>query len=121
MDIKKLIEGGLHYCGEVVAVRQTYYVFVANEYYFVTSFRLSSRKPESGNFNLIPKKSVSYVKRKFSGYTDVVAKMVVEESKRTSHAPNALTALNILYILVSIGEAEIVAQGSHQQLFFYIY
>ena len=121
MDIRKLIEGGLHYCGEVEAVRQTYYVFEANEYYFVSSFRLSEKKPISGNFNLIPKVSVDYVKRKFSGYTDVAAKAIVEESKRTTHAPNALAALNALYILVALGEAEIVGKGAHQQLFFYVH
>jgi hypothetical protein len=120
MNIKKIIEPGLTFCGEVPAVRQTYYVFEALDYYFMLSFSRSRTKPDSGYFNLVNKKTVAYIKKKFRGYTDVTANEVVDSSKRTKHIPTALVALNVLYVLVSLGEAEIVDKGSHQQLYFYV-
>ena len=120
MNIKKIIEPGLTFCKAVPAVRQTYYVFEALEYYFVLSFSRSKTKPDSGYFNLVKKEAVEYIKKKFGGYTDVTAADVVESSKRTKHIPTTLAALNVLYVLVSLGQAEIVDTGSHQQLYFFI-
>lgn len=113
------IEEGLSYCGEVTGVRQTYYVFEARDYFFVLSF--SRAKAGSGNFNVVSKKAVHYVHDKFAGCTDVTANDVVSKANRTKHAPNSLAALNILYVMVALGFAELEGAGEHQQLFFSVH
>src|SRR5262249_54213069 len=75
IDITDL-EGGLAYRGQVLAVRQTYYVFEASDYFFIVSF--SSRKLGGGNFNVVAKKAVRYVQRKFKGRQGLTSNAVVE-------------------------------------------
>jgi hypothetical protein len=55
-----------------------------------------------------------------AGKKDVTAKAVVEQAKRTKHAPNSLMALNILYVLAAIGMAEHRVAGSYGELRFSI-
>lgn len=109
---------GLTYRGKMTAVRQTYYVLEAQDYYFVLSY--SASKPGAGNFNIVSKKAVDYVFGRFAAEKEVTAKAVVERAKRTTHAATALNALNILYVLKAIGKAEHRAHGSHRELRFAI-
>jgi hypothetical protein len=112
------IKSGLDFRGEVSGVRQTYYVFEADTCYFVMSFALSETKPGSGYFNIVDKAAVDYVRQRFAGDKKVTAKDVFARAKRTRHVATRLIALNVLYVLAALGEAEIVAEGLHRQLLF---
>jgi hypothetical protein len=116
-DIAK-IKSGLHFRGEVSGIRQTYYVFEAETCFFVMSFARSETKPGSGYFNIVDKAAVDYVRERFSGDDEVTAKEVLARARRTKHVATSLTALNILYVLAALGEAEVVAEGAHRQLVF---
>lgn len=117
MNIKSL-QRGLKYRGRVVAVRQTYFVFEAIDYFFVLSFALSKARRGSGYFNVVNQKSVNYAQSRLGGRFGVTAKAVVAIARRTKHVPTTLAALNILYILVALKQAAILRTGEHQQLFF---
>jgi hypothetical protein len=117
MNIKSL-QRGLKYRGRVAAVRQTYYVFEAKEYFFVLSFARSKARRGSGYFNVVSQQAVNYVHARLGGRSGVTAKAVAAGARRTKHVPTSLTALNILYILVALKQAEILRAGEHRQLFF---
>jgi hypothetical protein len=115
------LQGGLTYRGKVEAVRQTYYVFEATGYFFAMSFsrsRDASGNRASGNFNIVGKEAVQYVRKAFAGKQGITSKAVVLRSRRTKHVPTVLVALNILYVIVALGAGKIDGQGSHNQLFF---
>lgn len=112
------LQGGLVYRGEVSGVRQTYYVFEAESSFFVLSFARSESKYGSGYFNVVDAGAVQYVRSRFAGQRAVTAKEVAHRARRTSHAPTSLIALNVLYVLVALGEAEIVQQGANRELVF---
>lgn len=116
MDIAA-IENGLRFRDLVYAVRQKYYVFEGDDLFLVLTYAEYKR---GGNYNIVSRSAVEYVHSRFTGQRSVTAKDVTETAKRTKHAPNALAALNVLYILVSVGSAKIEKQGAHQQLFFRI-
>jgi hypothetical protein len=117
MNIRKL-QQGLKYRGRVEAVRQTYHVFEASDYFFVLSFSLSKSRRGSGYFNVVNRTAVDYVQRHVGGSNGVTAKDAVAVARRTKHVPTSLMALNILYVLVGLGEARIMRSGEHRQLFF---
>jgi len=117
MNIRKL-QQGLKYRGRVEAVRQTYHVFEASDYFFVLSFSLSKSRRGSGYFNVVNRTAVDYVQRHVGGSNGVTAKDVVAVARRTKHVPTSLMALNILYVLVGLGEGRIMRSGEHRQLFF---
>ena len=117
MNIRKL-QQGLRYCGRVVAVRQTYHVFEAKEYFFVLSFARSKLRKGSGYFNVVDQAAVQYVHERLAGRSGITAKDVVSVARRTKHVPASLVALNILYVLVALKQAKILRAGEHRQLFF---
>lgn len=114
------LQSGLAFRGEVTGVRQTYFVLEAEGMFFVMSFALSEAKPGAGYFNVVTAKAVDYVRDRFSGERKVTAKEVASQARRTKHAPTSLIALNILYVLVALGEAKIVSEGANRQLVFSI-
>lgn len=117
MNIRKL-QQGLRYRGRVVAIRQTYHVFEASDYFFVLSFARSKSRRGSGYFNVVNSAAVHYVHRHLRGKRGVTAKDVFTVARRTRHAPTNLMALNILYVLVALRQARILRAGEHRQLFF---
>ncbi len=117
MNIRKL-QQGLKYRGRVEAVRQTYHVFEASDYYFVLSFSLSKTRRGSGYFNVVNRAAVNYVQGHLGGRNGVTAKDALAAARRTRHIPTSLMALNILYVLVGLGQARIMRSGEHRQLFF---
>ena len=117
MNIRKL-QQGLKYRGRVEAVRQTYHVFEASDYYLVLSFALSKTRRASGYFNVVNRAAVAYVQGHFGGRSGVTAKDAVAVARRTKHVPTSLMGLSVLYVLVALGEARIVRAGEHRQLFF---
>jgi hypothetical protein len=117
VDIRKL-QQGLKYRSRVEAVRQTYHVFEAKDYFFVLSFALSKAKKGSGYFNVVDQAAVRFVQSRLGGRSGVTAKDVVAAARRTKHVPTTLAALNVLYVLSALGEAELQRAGAHRQLFF---
>ena len=117
MNIRKL-QQGLKYRGRVTAVRQTYHVFEAKEYFFVLSFARSKARKGSGYFNVVDQAAVQYVQAHFGGRRGITAKDVVATARRTRHVPTSLLALNILYVLVALEQATMLRAGEHRQLFF---
>ena len=117
MNIRSL-QRGLQYSGRVEAVRQTYHVFEAKDYFFVLSFALSRERRGSGYFNVVNKAAVDYVHERVGGTRGVTAKDVVAAARRTKHIPTTLLALNVLYVLVALRYASITRAGEHRQLFF---
>lgn len=119
MNIRKL-QQGLKYRGRVAAVRQTYHVFEARDYFFVLSFALSMARKGSGYFNVVELAAVNYVQKRLGGRSGVTAKDVVSSARRTKHVTSSLSALNILYVLVALEQARLLRVGVHRQLFFSI-
>jgi hypothetical protein len=119
VDIRKL-QKGLKYRGRVAAVRQTYHVFEAQDYFFVLSFALSVARKGSGYFNVVDLAAVTYVQRRLGGRSGLTAKEVFLSARRTKHVPSSLAALNILYVLIALGQATLLRVGAHRQLFFSI-
>jgi hypothetical protein len=117
VNIRKL-QQGLKYRGRVEAVRQTYHVFEASDYYFVLSFALSKARRTSGYFNVVNRAAVAYVQGHLGGKSSVTAKDAVAIARRTKHVPTSLMGLSILYVLVALGQARIARAGEHRQLFF---
>jgi hypothetical protein len=79
---------------------------------------LSKARKGSGYFNLVSQAAVDYAQGRLGGKSGVTAKAVVSAARRTAHIPTSLTALNVLYILVALGQASILRSGEHRQLFF---
>lgn len=117
MNIRKL-QQGLKYRGRVAAVRQTYHVFEAQDYFFVLSFALSKARKGSGYFNVVDLAAVDFVQKRLGGRSGVTAKDVVSVARRTRHVASSLAALNILYVLVALDQATLLRTGAHRQLFF---
>ena len=117
MNIRKL-QQGLKYRGRVAAIRQTYHVFEASDYFFVLSFALSKSRRGSGYFNAVSSAAVHYIQSHLGGKSGVTAKDAFSAARRTRHVPTRLMALNILYVLVALGQARILRSGEHRQLFF---
>jgi hypothetical protein len=117
MNIRKL-QQGLQYRGRVPAVRQTYHVFEAKDYFFVLSFALSKSRKGSGYFNVVDQAAVQFVQSRLGGRSGVTAKDVVKAARRTKHVPTSLVALNILYVLVAQEQAALLRAGENRQLFF---
>ena len=112
------LQKGLVFRGEVTGIRQTYYVLEAEGGFFVMSFARAETKAGSGYFNVVDGKAVDYVRERFAGVRNVTAKDVLARARRTGHAPTSLAALNILYVLVALDQAEITGAGLHRQLSF---
>jgi hypothetical protein len=95
-------------------------VFEAQDYFFVLSFALSMARKGSGYFNVVDVAAVNFVQKRLGGRSGVTAKSVVSVARRTKHVASRLAALNILYVLVALGQAILLRTGVHRQLFFSI-
>jgi hypothetical protein len=96
---------GLRFHGEVEGKRQHYYVLSSPRQYFVMS--LSTRKRDSGNFNLVSRSAVDRLHRRLRGRQGLTARLVFTRSRNRRLVPSPLTALNMLYVLVATGRASI--------------
>src|SRR2546427_12597927 len=89
---------GLHFHGEVQGKRQHYYVLSSARQYFVMSLSLSKR--DAGNFNLVSRSAVDRLHRRLRGRRGLTARLVSPPPKNPRAVPPALTALNMLHVLV---------------------
>ncbi|HEY6102214.1 MAG TPA: hypothetical protein VI007_03190 [bacterium] len=115
MNVKKLVQG-LSYVGEAEGKRQRYYVFRGGDDFLALSF--SKTKPQAGNFNIVGSEAVDYVRSRLKRRKAVTAKDVWAIAKRSRHVPTSLAALNILYVLVALGEAKADARRVGPKLYF---
>ncbi|MGH9369580.1 MAG: hypothetical protein ACRD3M_18155 [Thermoanaerobaculia bacterium] len=115
MNVRKLMQG-LSYSGKVKGKRQTYHVFEGSTFFLVLSF--SRTKRNAGNFNAVETAAVDYVQERCAGTQGVTTSDVVQKGRRSRHVPNALAALNILYVLAATGRASIDTRRAGPKLFF---
>ena len=115
MNIKNL-SSGLTFRGNVTGRRQKYYVFEGKDVFFVFSF--SRAKPKAGYFNMVTKEAHAYVRKLTRGRQGVTSQDVNKRSRTKRHIGSALEALNVLYVMVAMGEAKIDQRHTGIQLFF---
>jgi hypothetical protein len=107
---------GLHYHGDVQGKRQHYFVLSNPRQYLVMS--LSASKRDAGNFNLVSRGAVEALYRRLRGRRGVTASDVFSRARNRRAIPSALSALNMLYVLVATGRASVDRRASSPQLFF---
>jgi hypothetical protein len=112
----KNITKGLTFRGEVLGKRQRYYVLSGAHHYFVMS--VSSRKRAAGNFNLVGKAAVDRLYRRLRGQRGLTATRVFDRTRNHRLVPSALTALNMLYVLVATDRASIDRRHASREIFF---
>ncbi|HAR49193.1 hypothetical protein ER57_12120 [Smithella sp. SCADC] len=112
------LASGLSYCGEVSAVRQTYYVFEGKKHYFVLTF--SRTKPNAGNFNIVDVNAANYIAKIFAGKKAITSNDVLKNCKKPQYVSDSLKALNVLYSLVATNRAVIDTRFKGKQLKFNI-
>jgi hypothetical protein len=117
MNLRSL-GAGLSFRGKVDGQRQTYYVFEGDKFFFVCSF--SRAKPKAGNFNIVGGEAVRYVRKLAGGGQGVTSQDLYRRSRMPRHIGSALEALNILYVLVALGDAKIDRRHTGRQLHFNI-
>ncbi len=89
------------YVGEVAAERQTYYVLDATKYYVLLNFSAT----RSGYLNLIDKRAVQYVQKRFGGEKNLTATALAGRVRSGAFVRDRLDALRILYVLEALGQA----------------
>ena len=117
MYVKDLAKG-LTYKGEAEGKRQTYYIYEGKGFFFIISFNKDFTS--LGYFHFVEPEVVDYVHKNFAGATDVTAKAVFERAHRTRYFAGPLDALNILYILVGLGQATVNKRFKNKSLHFNI-
>lgn len=115
LNVRNLTRG-LTFHGEVLGKRQHYYVLSSAHHYFVMS--VSSRKRAAGNFNLVGKSVVDRLHRRLRGQRGLTATRVFDRTRNRRLVPSALTALNILYVLVATDRASIDRRHASREIFF---
>lgn len=111
------LTAGLQFHGEVEGKRQHYYVLSSPRQYFVMS--VSARKRDAGNFNLVSKPAVDRLYRRLRDRQGLTARLVFTRSRNRRLVPSHLAALNMLYVLVAMGRANIdQRRRSSRELFF---
>jgi hypothetical protein len=104
MNPKKALTN-LSFVGEVVAKKQTYYVYENAEEYILMS--VNRRKENSFNFNVVSKEATNYVRKAFNGREQLTSSDLVNESKKPIYIKETFDALNVLYALCAAGYAKI--------------
>jgi hypothetical protein len=113
MNIRSLTRG-IEYRGTVEGKRQTYYVFEGQGVFLVFSF--SRSKKNAGYFNVVDSAAVESVARRFGGERGVTAQDVAK--RKSKGIPDALLALNVLYVLVALDRASIDTRREGPRLYF---
>jgi hypothetical protein len=87
--------------GEVAAARRSYFIFEGPKYYIVATLS----DPLAGNFTLVDRAAVDYVRKRFGGQKDLTSVELLRRSKNPRYIRGRFGALYILYILEALGEA----------------
>jgi len=89
------------YVGEVVSDRQTYFVLDATKVYVLLNFSAA----RTGYLNLIDKRAVQYVQKRFGGQRNLTATALAARVRSGTFVRDRLDALRILYVLEALGQA----------------
>jgi hypothetical protein len=89
------------YVGEVVSDRQTYFVLDATKVYVLLNFSAA----RTGYLNLIDKRAVQYVQKRFGGEKNLTATALAARVRSGTFVRDRLDALRILYVLEALGQA----------------
>jgi hypothetical protein len=108
----------LTYQGEATGLRQTYHVFQGRQRYLVLSF--SRTKPNAGYFNIVDAEAVDYVRRKFAGEKGLTSKALHQRCSKPEYIKAPLEALNILYVLTAMHQAQVDSRFHDRELHFNI-
>lgn len=112
----------LECCGQVKSKKQVYDVYRGLGFFVVAS--ASAKKPNAGNFNIVPGKDVEIVCKRFAGMKGVTKNDVVDwarKSKKLGPVLEPLVVLNILYVLVGIGQAIVDGRYKGRALVFNVH
>src|SRR5439155_11742928 len=89
------------FVAEVVADRQTYYVLDGKKHYVLINFSAQ----RTGYLNLIDKRAVDYVQKRFGGQKNLTATALADRVTKRQFVRDRLDALRILYVLEALGQA----------------
>ena len=89
------------YVGEVASERQTYFVLDATKVYVLLNFSAA----RTGYLNLIDKRAVQYVQKRFGGEKNLTATALAARVRSGTFVRDRLDALRILYVLEALGQA----------------
>jgi hypothetical protein len=117
MDIRNL-EAGFSFRGQVDAQLCTHYVFEAHTHYLLLSCIRHEPAANDGYFNMVDKRAVQFVRSRYFGQQGVTPMDVLHRAQRTRHVRSNVEALNILYILVALGQAQIEEENEEQLVVF---
>jgi hypothetical protein len=116
MQPKKIL-ADLKFVKEVIAKRQTYYVYESKDSYILMTV---NKAKDSFNFNVVSKDATDYVKKAFKGRQKLTTSDVVKESRKPAYIKESFDALNILYALCALSDAKIDKRYGGIKLFFNI-
>jgi len=102
--------------GGAEGLKQTYEVMQGKRHYIVGS--LSRVKRHSGNFNIVSAEAVESARASLAGQEGVTSKDVRQRLARRGINVETLEALNVLYVLVALGQAKVDRRRSQHALFF---
>ena len=89
------------FVAEVVSDRQTYYVLDGTKHYVLINFSAQ----RTGYLNLIDKRAVDYVQKRFGGQKNLTATALAARVTKRQFVRDRLDALRILYVLEALGQA----------------
>jgi len=87
------------FIGEIAGLRSTYYVLRTDKHYIL----ITQSGPLSGNFNLVTRRVVDSVQRRFGGKRGLTSAEIL---KRSSVVKERFDVLRILYVLEALGQAK---------------
>jgi hypothetical protein len=88
---------GAEFVGQVSGLRTTYYVLATDTNFILITFS----GPLSGNFNLVKRRAVEAVQRRFGGRKDLTSAEILKKSSLRDR----FDVLRILYVLEAMKQA----------------
>jgi hypothetical protein len=86
------------FVGQVTGLRSTYYVLSTKSHFIL----ITLSGPLSGNFNLVTRRSVEAVQRRFGGKKNLTSAVILKKSRAIR---DRFDVLRILYVLEALKQA----------------
>jgi hypothetical protein len=115
MNVRTLMKT-LEYIGEATGKRQNYYVFESDRRYLLLTF--SKRKHNSGNFTVVDRESVIYLRKLLSGKTGITVNSIFDICKKPQFFKNKFDVLSNMYVLCARKDAIVDRRHKDVQLYF---
>jgi hypothetical protein len=114
MKIPELFSN-IAYVGQAEGDRKTYYVFQGRSRYLV----VSPNAQGGFNMNLVDPEAREVIRKRFRG-KKVTTRLVSDTARRPDLFPRPLEALNVLYVMVALGDARKLKQREGKAMVFKI-